>query len=228
MNWTPIRKKARNTNTLRNLDNLLWLKFLEIIKTDNVFLLDENYHPKKRYSLKDKEVFSDAWIKLKDEAYQAEDNEETKSFLNKEMDRALLVTKIKSLKATYDMLVFTDNNQDILLDYDSKIQELYAIIRRQDPRLKIKYFEEVQTNLILIESALGSLQNEYNTVHKVVLDKVQKKEDTAGAAVIRVNKVTGLGLVLSTMNCSEWFEAKRIYKIELAQLEKNRKPNVSQ
>lgn len=223
----------RNTDTLvstHNLNTLKWIDFLEIIKTEKHEILDVNYSVSNTYSEKQKESFKDAWAKLQDEAYLIEDNQEAKALLKKSFDRLMLVEKIRLLENDANLLIWLIDKQELysydgrLDDYDKAIQEIYAMIRNHDSRIKLNYFGEVSENIKSLERAILSLVNEYNTKHNDIEKKVDKHTKSIFYNVLQVNRVTGLQLNAMTMVVAEWFEAKKI-AVEISNKQANKNNN---
>ena len=209
-----------------DLTTLKWVDFLEIIKTEKHEILDVNYSQSNTYSEKEKEFFRNAWADLQDDAFLLEENDEAKMFLKKSFERLILSEKIRLLKSDFDLLVWLVDKKEIYAiagredDYFAEIQEIYAMILKHEPKLRLDYFGEVNDNLKKIEGVVLSYINEYNTKHKDIAQKVEKSNKSIFYNVLQVNRITGLNLNAMTMVVAEWLEAKKI-ALEVASKQQN-------
>jgi hypothetical protein len=220
MKLSQIFTKAQSGHTLLTLLNLKWVTFLEVMQTQKNFLLDANYSENKKYSESDYKLFSDYWMQLQDHAYEIEGSYESKDLIKKGMNRLLLIEQIKLMEKDTNLLVSFASKRplymiaDKLADYDKNIQSIYAMIKRHDKRIKIKYFEGVDVNVKIMERIIASLINEYNTSDTVIDKKVKKQQISGVREVIQVNRVLGTKLVYTEMSVMEWLEAKKLAKEE--------------
>ena len=147
-------------------------------------------------------------------------------FLKKSFERLILSEKIRLLKSDFDLLVWLVDKKEIYAiagredDYFAEIQEIYAMILKHEPKLRLDYFGEVNDNLKKIEGVVLSYINEYNTKHKDIAQKVEKSNKSIFYNVLQVNRITGLNLNAMTMVVAEWLEAKKI-ALEVASKQQN-------
>lgn len=225
-------KTEQNTVQLpntHNLDTLLWKSFLEIVKTENYAILDLNYKTERIYLEAENLFFKEAWIKLQDQVFVEEDNEESKQLLRKSFDRFFLSETIKLLQSDANLLVFLSDKEEMYKEvgmaeeYIKQLQEVYAMIRLHDSRIPIDYFGTIADNVEKISKVLKSLVNQYNTRYKDIESKVDKINNSLHYDVLQICRITSLQLDPETMVCSKWFAAKKIaFEINEANL-KNRK-----
>lgn len=219
MKLSQIFKTEPNTLTFRNLDNLKWVDFLDILKTQQYSRLDTQYHINKKYTEKQLADCSDAWNKLQDEVFLLEDTADSRALIKKSMDRLQLTERIKLIESDANVLVWFGNQEQLFAlngrsdEWAKGIQSIYAMIKNHDKRINIKYFEPIEVNLKTLERVVASLLNEYETKHRDVDSKVTKKERTLQFEVHQVNIICpGLNLCMETMTCTAWIEAKKIAK----------------
>lgn len=209
---------GQSTPIFQNINRLKWIYFLEIIKTHNLHLLDANYRLDKKYSNKFNKLFEQEWVKLQDEIYLLENSIEAKSLINKNFEKLILVEKIKLLEKDMKLLVWYANQYDIFkenkkeLEWEKEIQGIYKMITGHIAQIKLNVFNSIEDNLKILERSLLSLINEYNTKHKDIESKVEKKKKSIYHDVHQINMITGLKLNPNEMVCSEWIEAKNIAK----------------
>lgn len=219
MKLSQIFKTEPSSLTFLNLDNLRWVDFLDILKTQQYSRLDNSYKPNKKYSEKQLSECSDAWNALQDEVFLLEDTADARALIRKSMDRLILTERIKLIESDANILVWYGNQEQFFKINDrgdewlAGVQKIYATIKNHDKRIKIQYFEPIEVNLKTLERVVASLLSEYNTKHKDVDDKVTKKERTLQFEVLQVNIICpGINLDMETMSCTKWIEAKKIAK----------------
>ena len=219
MKLSQIFKKGQITLTFRNLDNLKWVDFLDILKTQQYIKLVEDYSPAVRYTEDQLSQSEEVWRELQDEVFLMEDTPESRALIRKSMDRLILTEKIKLIESDANILVWYGNQQQLFVMNDRKeewvkgVQGIYAMIKSHDKRINIQYFEPIEHNLKTLERVVASLLNEYQTKHKDVDSKVTKKERTLQYEVHQVNLICpGLNLLMNEMTCTAWIEAKKIAK----------------
>jgi len=219
---TPIFPSIYNFNTLK------WVTFLEIIKTDKKELLDINYNENKKYSKGDLKFFSDSWTIIQDDVFVVEENDEAVLLLKKCFERFVLESKVKLIQDDANLLIWLTERRDIykysdkLNDYEKELQGIYAMIKKHDSRIKINCFASLEENYKVMEGAVLSMVNEYNTKFKDVERKVNKAKNSLFHNVAQVNRITGLQLNAMTMVCPEWLESKKIaLEINKSNTEKN-------
>lgn len=214
-----IFKKEQNTPIFLNLhsiETLLYVDFLEIIKSDKKELLDKEYSKEKKYFESDLKIFEEHWVKIQDEIYLLENNQESKALINKSCQRLVLVEKMKLIERDTNLLIWLVNKREVyylaneLEEYEKQVQSLYQMIMKHDSRIKLKVLGTVEENLKTLERVILSFVNEYNTKHKDIESKVEKANTSVFYNVLQVNRITGLQLNAMTMVCAEWFEAKKI------------------
>lgn len=230
---SQIFKKERNTVQLQNIHNLntlKWVDFLEIVKYNKIVLLDKNYSDNKKYTKKDDELLKEQWIKLQDEAYEIENNEEAKMLLKKSFERLILVETIKLLEGDVKLLIWLSKSIELyeacdnLPKYFEELQGIYDMVQKHNKKIKLNPMDSIEKNISIIEKALLSLINEYNTKFKDIEHKVNKITNSIFYNVLVINRITGLQLNAMTMVCAEWFEAKKIAK-ELSTEQSNKGNN---
>lgn len=209
-----------------SINTLKWLDFLEISNSSKYELLDVNFKSTNKYTEKQIEYLKERWISIQDEAFILEDDYESKMFLKKNIDRFILTEKINLIKTQIDLLIWLVNKEEVYRiaemqnDYDIKVQEAYAMIRKHNPTMQINYFGDIGINIKGLERILGSLINEYNVKYKETEKKIKQETKSIFYNVIQVNRITGLNLNAMTIVVSEWLEAKKI-AVEIAGKQQN-------
>jgi hypothetical protein len=225
-------KTGQNTPVLMNLSNLKWVTFVEIMKTDNFYLLDKKYSKEKVYTDDDLVFFTKEFQKLQDEVYKLEDSQEAKQFLEKNIDKLILIQEIKLLKDDLDLLHWYNNQKDFYFEYgygiewNTQIQGLYAMIVKHNKYVKIQYFEEVEDNMVIIDRIIRSLIDRYNAKHEQVVKTTEAKEVSIVYEVLQVCRITTLQLNARTMTCEVWIEAKKIALSMIKEQQKHTKDGV--
>lgn len=216
MRLSQIFQKEQSTLTSLTLNNLKHITFLEIIKKQQYVLLDKDYSEKKKYSEKDLLFLKQSWEQLQDDVFTLENSREYKAFLQKSIDKMLLIEKIRLIENYAKLLIWLSDKHFLYAELEKenefreKLQSIYAQIVAHDKRIKIKYFDPINVNLKTLERVILSLINEYNTKHKDIEEKVTKAEKSIFYDVHQVNMITGLKLSANEMYCAEWIEAKKI------------------
>jgi len=193
MKLSQIFKTEPSSLTFLNLDNLRWVDFLDILKTQQYSRLDTAYHINKKYTEKQLSSCSEAWNALQDEVFLLEDTADARALIKKSMDRLQLTERIKLIESDANVLVWFGNQEQLFAmngrtdEWLKGIQSIYAMVKQHDKRISIKYFEPIEVNLKTLERVVASLINEYNTKHKDVEDKISKKERTLQFEVLQVN-----------------------------------------
>jgi hypothetical protein len=198
------------------------------MKSEKYELLDLGYSEKNKYSEKELSFFKEAWIKVQDDAYVIEDNFEASALLKKSFERLVLEQRVKLIQEDANLLLWFIDKRDIyqyedkLYDFERGVQSIYAMIRNHDPRIKLDCFGDIEDNFKVLERAVLSMVNEYNTKFKDIEQKVKKATTSLFYNVLQVNRITGLQLNAMTMVIAEWLEAKKIaLEINKSNTEKN-------
>lgn len=217
MKLSQIFKTEPSSLTFLSIDSMLWVDFLDILKTLQYTRIAAN--PRKKYTEAQLAECERAWTALQDEVFLLEDTADARAFIKKSMDRTILSARIRLIEADANTLVWFGNHEEFFAtngrseDWVRGIQKIYAMIKDHDSRIKLQYFEPIQANLKTLERVVASLINEYNTKHKDVEDKTSKKERSLDYEVHQINVICpGIGLVAKTMTCSQWIEAKKLAK----------------
>ena len=230
MKLNQIFKTGQNSLTFQSIDDLLWVDYLHIMKTQLYVKLDMNYSDKRSYSEKQIEQATSAWRDLEDAIFKLDDSPDSRALIGKSMAKFLLIEKVKLIESDINLLVWYANHEEFFAmgerhaQWETGIQKIYAMIKGHEKKAAIKYFEPVSVNIKILEGVLASLINEYNTKFNDLESKVVKKERSLQYDVHRVNIITGLNLKAKEMVCSEWIEAKKIAK-ELNKPEPNTTQN---
>lgn len=217
MKLSQIFKTEPSSLTFLSINSMLWVDFLDILKTLQYTRMVAN--PKKSYSEAQLAECEKAWTSLQDEVFLLEDTPESRALIRKSMDRTILSARIRLIEADANTLVWFGNLKEFFTsnghseEWINGVQKIYAMVKEHDSRIKLQYFEPIQVNLKTLERVVASLINEYNTKHKDVHDKTAKKERSLDYEVHQINVICpGIGLVAKTMTCSQWIEAKKLAK----------------
>ena len=160
MRLSQIFQKEQSTLTSLTLNNLKHITFLEIIKKQQYVLLDKDYSEKKKYSEKDLLFLKQSWEQLQDDVFTLENSREYKAFLQKSIDKMLLIEKIRLIENYAKLLIWLSDKHFLYAELEKenefreKLQSIYAQIVAHDKRIKIKYFDPINVNLKTLERVI--------------------------------------------------------------------------
>lgn len=218
----------RNTkpiNYYKSLDKLKILTFWQIIKEKNILLLDFDYTDGKKYSQEQLQDIEQTWLRLYDEYYVLLDDSHSKHKMDKTFSELKLRDKINQIKNNYDFLVTLKGYVGLLPDKDiaKYEQETYNTITNIDKRIKPKFFDGIDANLIILDRVLKSLINKYNIEHKTNIKEVQKEIDNVYDVVANAESWLERNLNINDMVVSHWIAIQKQIKQKQKALKNNGK-----
>lgn len=206
-----------------SLDTILILTFWDITRDRNFYLLDKNYSEKKKYNKKETELCESTWLELFDKYYSLRESNETKSNIVKSFDEFKLREKINQINNNIDFLLTLKKQvgfieQDQVLKYE---QECYSNLSKIDRRIKPKYFDGIDANVVNLGKVLKSFINQYNVAfkqkEKVIKKEIQNVYDVVACAESWLNRT----LDVETMVASRWIA----YEKQIEEKQKAAKKN---
>jgi hypothetical protein len=151
-----------------SLDTLKILRFWDIIKNNNIYLLDFDYFDGKEYSKNEVNEIEVLWNRLYDEYFILRDDSMSKAELSKSFDGLLLQAKIVNLSYALNALYDLKEIQGYLTQEQilNKRKELYATLIKVHPKIQYQLFNSVELDIDYILKFKNSLQNSYNFNYK--------------------------------------------------------------
>jgi hypothetical protein len=216
----------QNTHILKSMDlyddlgKLRIILFWEILKEQNPFLLDPNYHKDNKYSDTQKEYIFDIWGKLYDDFFVRKNDARARSVLSKSMSEIKHLHKINLIQSNLDKLILLDKHyRDVLEDeqfaeYEQSVYDLFKVI---DPRIKIQHFKGVDENVAIVERFIQGLINSYNIKKDKTAKAVNNEIENVYEQVVKVESVIGRTLPhINEISVLQWLayekEAESIIK----------------
>lgn len=202
-----------------SLDTLKILTFWEITRDKNVYLLDKNYKKDKKYSKKQHDLIEQTWLNLFDEYYSLRESKDTKANLVKSFEELKLREKITQIKSSIDFLENLKSQigfikNDDIVKYE---QECYKNLKKIDSRIKPKYFEGIDANIVNLGKVLKSLINKYNIAFKEKEKAVKKEINNVYEVVASAESWLERNLDVENMVTSRWIAyEKQIEKKQIA------------
>jgi hypothetical protein len=217
----------RNTtlNYYKSLDTLKILIFWNIIKDKNILLLDINYVEDKKYNKEQLEQLESTWLKLYDEYYILLNDSKSNFQISKSFDELMIRDKINQIKYNYDFLINLKEFGYNLLqeDFNRYEQDTYKRLKLIDKRIKPKYFEGIDANLINLDKVLNSLINKYNIEHKTNQKEIQKEIDNVYDVVANAESWLERSIPITDMVVSHWVAIQNQIKQKQKAQQKNGK-----
>lgn len=195
--------------TLRQLNII---PFLEILDTNNYFLIDSEYLEEKVYTEQEKDEIETTWYKLYDEYFLIENDHTAKSFLSNQKKLYILETQIAGLTTIHDKLAsllnfkFTEEVAETKLTLINSLNEI-------EPRLKLIWTDEIHEVCNKVESVIKLLNNQLQDLKGAKKDKVEKKKRNVYdiIAMVEQSLQRSLGDV-SKINVEQFLSYKKIAK----------------
>lgn len=207
-----------------SLDTLKILTFWDILKYKNALLLDFDYYEGKKYSDDQKNEIEQLWSRLYDEYFVLRDSSKTRSQLIKAFDELHLREKITQIKNNIDFLLELKKFTGLMPDEDilKYEQEVYNNLKTIDKKIKPKYFEGLDANIINLDKVLKSYINRYNLEHKKRDENVAKEIKNVYEVVANAESWLERNLNINDMVVSHWLAIEnQIEEKRKAQIKKN-------
>lgn len=201
-------------NLIRSLDKLKILLFWEILKTKNPLLLDGDYMPDKQYTEEEQSYIVQQWEIMYDSYFQLKNDGKSKVVLQKSYEVMILSYKIKLLNDTLNFLKWHTEIRDLLPPerQNEQEQQIYALFKKVEPDLNIRYFEGIQVNTEVVNRRIAALQNKYNRLKQDNEKEVEKQVDNVFSVIAKVSKITQMQLNAQNMVVTEWLAYEQMAK----------------
>lgn len=177
-------------------------------------LLDIEYSEGKQYTEEEALFIYNVWEQLYDSYYQQKNDSKGKLVLEKSYEIMLLGKHISDLEMFVRSLKAVEDVKDVLPEADyarHKIDYLNLAVK-QDNELKVKLFEDIPTNIKIIEKRLAGLQNKHKRMEADNYREVQEQVDNVFTVVARVSKICEMRLNAKEMVVSEWLAYEKMAK----------------
>lgn len=216
---SPIYKKGQNICIFQNTQELRIVLFWDILRTDNVALLDKSYFKEKVYTKEQKDALSLAWLNISDEYFLIKNDDRAKKHMQKRKEEIVLLKKISLFTDNLQML----NNILVSLHGIDKVQlarminECYDFAIKAEPRTKINKEASIEHNLKVMEKMLSSLINKYKFRYKQKRSIEKKELDNAYDMVANVEEQLGRSLPdINEMVVAQWLSYEKMAKKKMA------------
>lgn len=200
------------------MDKLLILTFWEIIKTNNILLLDADYTEGKIYTDAQNAEINALWSALYDSHYTQKQNSTAVMAMDKANQAILLLFKINLLTSNLEALIKLYQNQKeiIVVQGEEKFFTIEQGILRNfvniDKKIKPIYFDGFEANYKLINRFINSYQTTYDINHKRAEQAVNKEVKNVYELVAAVGNQLGMQLNVKEMSVSEWNAYEQVAK----------------
>lgn len=190
-----------------SIDDLKIVVFWRILETKNIFLLDPDHKPDKKYS-PGQSLFIDAvWSALYDEFFLMRDDAKSRALLVEINEEIALLQKINLLIESRNHLEKLYGVIDILpvITYEELKFSSYKTINLTEKKLNFTPFDTVPQALEKIDRAVNSLNNTYNIKNKRNGQGVKKEKENVYKIVADVENVLERQLSnINEMTCTQW------------------------
>ena len=193
-----------------SLDTLKILTFWNIIKENNIFLIDKDYIEGKTYTKAEAEKVDAKWNELYDEYYELSNDVLIKSDLDKRFKYLKLSSKIKELRNNYEYLikVYTNIKHIGMINAVKFENEAYKRIKLIEKR--IRFTDDIQANLKAVERVILALTNQLNQID---LKEASKKGiNNVYEVVANAESWIGRNLDIENMVVSHWLAIQKQVK----------------
>ena len=194
-----------------SLDTLKILMFWDIIKTNNVLLLDVNYSEGNTYNEAQANQIQGVWDELYDNYYILLDDPKARLKMDNTFGELRTRNKITQIKNNIDFLVSLKEYIGFLPDEDilKYEQETYVRIKQIDKRIKIKLFDGINPNIEVLERAINALINKYNVDHRNNETEVKKQIGNVYEVVANAESWLERNLNINEMVVSHWIAIEK-------------------
>lgn len=213
------QEKVQTGNLYRDLQKLPILRFWEIVKSNNYFLLDADYFDGKAYSAAQAVELDTLWGSLYDKYYLLKKNYSSAKAMDACKSATLLLSKIELLRDHLDAFVRLYENHKFISEKDfmELKQEMLATFVRIEGRIVPRYFGSLEDNYTLIMQFIESFEMTYSLenpkAEKLVEDEVANVHKRAA----KVGDIlSGMYFDIQTMSVMAWegYEEAAIEKLE--------------
>lgn len=206
----------QNLHLYRSLGKLLILKFWEIIRTGNYFLLDVDFVDGKVYTKGQKDEIDLIWSQLYDEYYNLKKDGKIVKIVEDSNDAVFLLNKINLLNENLHLLQQLYDNQ-LILDEDKFIQieqGIYKTFVTIDKKITPKYFSGFEANAKIVNRFINSYQATYDIDFKRLNQAVDKEVKNVYKTVAITSTILGYRLDVEKMSVLEYlaYEEQAIEK----------------
>lgn len=177
---------------VNSLDKLRIILFWNILKEQNYLLLDVNYSENKKYNKSENEQILNVWYKLYDDYYAVKNDQKAKLFLSKAINEMKLRVRIENIVSTANFLVDLQNHYRDILEpelFSEYEQKLYSLIKELEPKIKLKFFEGIEVNLKIIQSAVNALTTSLTLMQKKTSEKIEQEITNVYKVVANVEQI---------------------------------------
>ena len=183
------------------------LVFWEIIKQNNLKLLDVNFKENKEYHDFDLKLINDTWNDLYDDLFVLKNNSEAKYYLKSNVDRLLLVhinNLLNDIRERY-ILLYNIKDEEFLTEWitEKKII-LYNEIKEIQPKARINQFDDILVLIENVEGLIKSNQNLYNEKSNVIEKKIDNKIQNIYSTIAKLGSALGYQLNVKEMSVLEY------------------------
>lgn len=221
-------QKEPSISISRNIRELRILTFWEIVSTDNHSLLDKDYTPEKKYTQKQKEDLTEAWIKIGDEYFTVKNDDRAKRYLQKSKDAFVLAKKINIYVENIDRLY---GIMEMYLNMDKPIMaqmvnQCYETAKKIEPKTKIKVDASIGQNLKAMDAVLQSMINRFNLKYKQKREIAKKEVHNIYDNISVVEDYLGRSLAdIDKMTVAQWISYEKAAKKKAAYLRQKKVKN---
>lgn len=204
----------------KSLDTLNILKFWDIIRDKNIFLLDSEYYDGKEYTKDQQNELSKIWELLYDEYFVLRNDSISKAELKKSFDALVLKAKIENLNFCLEALKDLKQIQGYLTQKEilNKRVSLYNTLTKIHSKIKYQYFNSVELDIDYILKFKNSLQNSYNFNHKKPKKVQDEQIKNVFDIVASVESWLERSLPIDSISVSRWLAyEKQVIKKQKSQ-----------
>lgn len=222
-----LTSKNTTLQIANDCDSLRIVVFWKILKTNNIFLIDNDYYKGKQYKKDEHETIINTWNAIYDEAFKLRSSSTAKSILQEKSKQSIFKTKLDLILATNSHLNTLVDCKDDLSEYtfNKMLLSIYECYKKIDSKIKVNKSKTVNENIDSINRFYKAIKNTYNFAVKKSNKKIDKEVKNMYSLVAQVEQVLGRSFSdIEQMTVSRWIAQEEIAK-KIIKERKNTKTN---
>ena len=199
------KKSHQNISIFQSLKSINIDLWNEILESQNVLLLDQDYSEKKIYTTKDKLQLNTKYSELYDDYFAKLNNPYAKNALLETQEKIHLSAKIMLLTDCYNSLLSIEKHYKYIAEPLKKEKEVYECVKTMSKGVNFPTFNTIKENLAIIEKLIKSNETTYK--RKFGDDKEEKTSGyTFEKQLVDIEQVLGRSINTKETNVIKWLE----------------------
>jgi len=199
-----LKKNQVNISIYQNLSQINIELWNEILKTQNVFLLDKNHSFDTKYNKAENNALHSKFIELYDDYFAQLDNQFAKNNLKETQEKIQLSAKIMILTDCINTLVSIKRNYAIIKEPIKKENEIYDCVKIISKYIKFDKFNTIDENIAIIQKLIVSNETTYKRKFGENDKEFEQKTYTFEKQVVDVQQVLGYVIDTRSTNVLKW------------------------